>query len=93
VDEEGLDGMDRRILDAIANKFDGGPVGLSNLAAAIGEEAHTIEEVYEPFLIMQGLVQRTPRGRILTNSGYGHMQLPVPTRPDVDLSVPQKELF
>jgi len=80
VDEEGLDGMDRRILDAIANKFDGGPVGLSNLAAAIGEEAHTIEEVYEPFLIMRGLIQRTPRGRILTHSGYAHMQLPVPVR-------------
>jgi Holliday junction DNA helicase RuvB len=88
VDEEGLDGMDRRILDAIANKFDGGPVGLSNLAAAIGEEAHTIEEVYEPFLIQRGLVQRTPRGRVLTSSGFGHMQLPVPTQPR-----PQKELF
>jgi Holliday junction DNA helicase RuvB len=88
VDEEGLDGMDRRILDAIANKFDGGPVGLSNLAAAIGEEAHTIEEVYEPFLIQRGLVQRTPRGRVLTSSGFGHMQLPSPAQPR-----PQEELF
>ena len=88
VDSQGLDGMDRRILDAIANKFDGGPVGLSNLAAAIGEEAHTIEEVYEPFLIMRGLMQRTPRGRILTRSGYGHMDLPVP-----EPNRPQKELF
>lgn len=88
VDSEGLDGMDRRILDAIANKFDGGPVGLSNLAAAIGEEPHTIEEVYEPFLIMRGLVQRTPRGRILTSSGYAHMELPIPRAPKH-----QKELF
>ena len=88
VDSEGLDGMDRRILDAIANKFDGGPVGLSNLGAAIGEEPHTIEEVYEPFLIMRGLIQRTPRGRILTNSGYAHMELPAPS-----VSRHQKELF
>jgi len=88
VDEEGLDGMDRRILDAIANKFDGGPVGLTNLAAAIGEEAHTIEEVYQPFLIMRGLVQRTPRGLVLTRSGYGHMELPLPLQ-----VLPQEELF
>ena len=90
VDEQGLDGMDRRILDAIANKFDGGPVGLTNLAAAIGEEPHTIEEVYEPFLIMRGLLQRTPRGRMLTQSGYVHMQLPPPSR---DAEAPQEELF
>ncbi|MEC7242301.1 MAG: Holliday junction branch migration DNA helicase RuvB [Myxococcota bacterium] len=90
VDEQGLDGMDRRILDAIANKFDGGPVGLTNLAAAIGEEPHTIEEVYEPFLIMRGLLQRTPRGRMLTQSGYAHMQLPPPSR---DAEAPQEELF
>ena len=90
VDEQGLDGMDRRILDAIANKFDGGPVGLTNLAAAIGEEPHTIEEVYEPFLIMRGLLQRTPRGRILTQSGYAHMELPPPSRGP---EAPQEELF
>ena len=90
VDEQGLDGMDRRILDAIANKFDGGPVGLTNLAAAIGEEPHTIEEVYEPFLIMRGLLQRTPRGRTLTQSGYAHMQLPAPSSSS---QAPQEELF
>ncbi len=73
VDEEGLDGMDRRILHAIAVKFEGGPVGLTNLAAAIGEEADTIEEVYEPFLIQQGLLQRTARGRIVTARGLRHL--------------------
>jgi Holliday junction DNA helicase RuvB len=73
VDEEGLDGMDRRILNAIAVKFEGGPVGLTNLAAAIGEESDTIEEVYEPFLIQQGLLQRTARGRIVTARGLRHL--------------------
>ena len=77
-------------MSAIANKFDGGPVGLTNLAAAIGEEPHTIEEVYEPFLIMRGLLQRTPRGRMLTQSGYAHLQLPVPSR---EPAVSQEELF
>jgi Holliday junction DNA helicase RuvB len=73
VDEVGLDGMDRRILRAIAIKFEGGPVGLTNLAAAIGEESDTIEEVYEPFLIQQGLLQRTARGRIVTARGLRHL--------------------
>ncbi len=70
VDARGLDAMDRKILVAIGKRFDGGPVGLSNLAAAIGEEQDTIEEVYEPFLIREGLVQRTPQGRVLTSSGW-----------------------
>ncbi len=70
VDAQGLDAMDRRILHTIAVKFDGGPVGLSNLAAAIGDEPDTIEEVYEPFLIREGLIQRTPQGRIVTSAGY-----------------------
>ncbi len=70
VDARGLDAMDRRILETIALKFDGGPVGLSNLAAATGEEQDTIEEVYEPFLIREGLLQRTPQGRILTSNGW-----------------------
>ena len=70
VDQRGLDAMDRRILDVIATKFDGGPVGLSNLSAAIGEETDTIEEVYEPFLIREGLLQRTPQGRVLTSGGW-----------------------
>lgn len=71
VDARGLDAMDRRILETIGHKFDGGPVGLSNLAAAIGEEPDTIEEVYEPYLIREGLVQRTPQGRVLTSTGWG----------------------
>jgi Holliday junction DNA helicase RuvB len=69
VDARGLDAMDRKILHAIGFRFDGGPVGLSNLAAAIGEEPDTIEEVYEPFLIREGLLQRTPQGRALTSGG------------------------
>ncbi len=70
VDAQGLDAMDRRILEVIGLKFDGGPVGLSNLSAAIGEETDTIEEVYEPFLIREGLLQRTPQGRVLTSGGW-----------------------
>jgi len=73
VDRAGLDGMDRKILEAIAIKFEGGPVGLSNLAAAIGEEQDTIESVYEPFLIQEGYVQRTPRGRVVTTRGRQHL--------------------
>ena len=73
IDELGLDSMDRRILDTIAHKFDGGPVGIDNLATAIGEEANTIEDVYEPYLIMRGFVQRTRTGRILTRRGKEHL--------------------
>lgn len=69
VDQRGLDAMDRKILHTIGFRFDGGPVGLSNLAAAIGEEQDTIEEVYEPYLIREGLMQRTPQGRALTSTG------------------------
>ncbi len=69
VDASGLDAMDRKILHTIAFRFDGGPVGLGNLSAAIGEETDTIEEVYEPFLIREGLLQRTPQGRVLTQAG------------------------
>lgn len=70
VDPRGLDAMDRKILLCIGQRFDGGPVGLSNLTAAIGEEQDTIEEVYEPFLIREGLLQRTPQGRVLTANGW-----------------------
>ena len=88
VDELGLDAMDLRILEAVIHKFDGGPVGLSNLSAAIGEEQDTIEEVYEPFLIQQGFLQRTPRGRIITSSGLKHLGVDRPP------SMPeQSELF
>lgn len=73
IDALGLDAMDRRILNSIAHKFDGGPVGIDNLATAIGEEANTIEDVYEPYLIMRGFVQRTRTGRILTKRGKEHL--------------------
>ena len=78
VDEGGLDRHDRAILDAIACKFSGGPVGLSTLAAAVDEEQDTIEDVYEPYLLQQGMLKRTPRGRVLTERGYEHLGLPVP---------------
>ena len=72
VDEAGLDQMDKRILTTIIEKFKGGPVGLSTIATAVGEEAETIEEVYEPYLIMEGFIQRTPRGRLATERCYTH---------------------
>jgi len=70
IDADGLDEMDKRILDTIANRFSGGPVGVSSVAVAVGEEAGTIEEVHEPFLIQEGFVKRTPQGRVLTDRGY-----------------------
>jgi Holliday junction DNA helicase RuvB len=73
VDPLGFDVMDRKLLEAIVHRFDGGPVGLDNVAAAIGEEAGTIEDVIEPFLIQQGYLQRTPRGRIATLAAYRHL--------------------
>jgi holliday junction DNA helicase RuvB len=78
VDRAGLDRHDRAILDAIASKFSGGPVGLSTLAAAVDEEQGTIEDVYEPYLLQQGLLKRTPRGRVITERGFEHLGLPVP---------------
>jgi len=78
VDVLGLDVMDRKLLLAVIEKFSGGPVGLENLAHAIGEEADTIEDVLEPFLIQQGYLQRTPRGRIATVSAYRHLGLTTP---------------
>nr|HPZ86897.1 Holliday junction DNA helicase RuvB C-terminal domain-containing protein [Flavihumibacter sp.] len=73
VDEHGLDEMDNRILATIIEKFKGGPVGLTTIATAVGEEAGTLEEVYEPFLIQEGFIQRTPRGREVTNKAYEHL--------------------
>ena len=73
IDSRGLDLMDRRILSTIIVKFKGGPVGLSTLATAVGEDAGAIEEVYEPFLIMEGLLKRTPRGRVVTSAAYEHL--------------------
>jgi Holliday junction DNA helicase RuvB len=77
VDDIGLDDVDRRLLQAIAFKFDGGPVGLDTLAASTGEESTTIEDVCEPYLLQLGFIARTPRGRILTPLGYRHMNIPV----------------
>jgi holliday junction DNA helicase RuvB len=79
IDEGGLDRHDRAILDAIAVKFSGGPVGLSTLAAAVDEEGDTIEDVYEPYLLQQGLIKRTPRGRVMTERGFAHLGLPAPS--------------
>ncbi|GAB4242899.1 MAG: Holliday junction branch migration DNA helicase RuvB [Thermoleophilia bacterium] len=79
VDAEGLDRVDREILTLILEKFDGGPVGLSTLAVAIGEEPDTIEDVYEPYLLQRGFLKRTPRGRVLTRLGYEHCGAQAPT--------------
>ncbi|MDJ0925729.1 MAG: Holliday junction branch migration DNA helicase RuvB [Acidimicrobiia bacterium] len=78
VDEAGLDKVDRAILDAIIVKFAGGPVGLSTLAIAVGEEPETVEDAYEPFLLQEGFIQRTPRGRVATGHAYTHMGLEPP---------------
>ena len=78
VDGDGLDEMDNRILSTIVEKFKGGPVGISTIATAVGEEAGTIEEVHEPFLIMQGFIQRTPRGREATVKAYKHLGIVPP---------------
>ncbi len=78
IDELGLDHQDRRLLLTMMEKFDGGPVGLDNLAAAISEERHTIEDVLEPYLIQQGYIMRTPRGRMVTRHAWLHFGLPVP---------------
>jgi Holliday junction DNA helicase RuvB len=78
VDHQGFDNMDRRLLDTIINKFDGGPVGVDSMAAAISEERDTIEDVLEPFLIQQGFLMRTPRGRVATTKAYLHFGLTAP---------------
>ena len=78
VDENGLDEMDNRILLTIIEKFKGGPVGLTTIATAVSEEAETIEEVYEPFLIQEGYLKRTSRGRETTELAYRHLKLPPP---------------
>lgn len=79
VDEHGLDDMDNRILSTIIGKFNGGPVGITTIATAVGEEAETIEEVYEPFLIQEGYVKRTSRGREATEQAYRHLKLKPPS--------------
>jgi Holliday junction DNA helicase RuvB len=84
VDLLGLDVMDRKLLQAILEKFNGGPVGLDNLAAAIGEERETIEDVLEPYLIQQGYLMRTPRGRVVTQATYLHFGMKPPIQPSTD---------
>jgi Holliday junction DNA helicase RuvB len=85
VDAQGFDLMDRKLLEAIVHRFDGGPVGLDNLAAAIGEESGTIEDVLEPYLIQQGYLQRTPRGRVATLSAFRHLGVAPPRGGATDL--------
>ena len=87
VDREGLDVMDRKILRVILEKFQGGPVGVETISASVSEERDTIEDVYEPFLLQQGFLKRTPRGRVATPSAWKHLGLPVPK------TVVQDELF
>ncbi len=83
VDVNGFDHMDRRLLMAMIEKFDGGPVGVDSLAAAIGEERDTIEDVYEPYLIQQGFIMRTPRGRVATRNAYLHFGIQTPNEGDL----------
>ena len=75
IDENGLDEMDKRILETVIVKFGGGPVGISSLAVAVGEESDTLEEVYEPYLIMEGYLKRTPQGRVATELSYRKLGL------------------
>jgi Holliday junction DNA helicase RuvB len=83
VDARGLDRLDRSVLEALCTKFGGGPVGLSTLAIAVGEETETVEEVAEPFLVREGLLGRTPRGRIATPAAWAHLGLTPPRDPDM----------
>ena len=77
VDKLGLDHLDRGILETMIEKFNGGPVGLDTLAASLGEDSGTIEDVYEPYLLQEGLLTRTPRGRMVTDKAYGHLGLEI----------------
>ena len=80
VDEAGLDEMDARVLLSLMEKFDGGPVGISTIAVAVGEDAGTVEEVYEPYLIQEGFMARTPRGRVATRRAYEHFDVAPPLK-------------
>lgn len=91
VDNQGFDHMDRRLLLAVMEKFDGGPVGVDSLAAAIGEERGTIEDVLEPFLIQQGFLMRTPRGRVATRHAWQHFGLNIPARLNLTETQPDQE--
>lgn len=91
IDSQGLDEMDKRLLEVMIHKFGGGPVGLNSLAVAVGEDSATIEEVHEPFLIMQGYLTRTPRGRMAMPAAYEKLGMPAP--PAFNPDAPQRELF
>src|SRR5204863_3938356 len=80
IDREGLDEMDKRLLEALVQKFDGGPVGISSLAVAVGEDAGTLEDVNEPYLIMQGYLKRTPQGRVAMPAAYKKLGISTPGR-------------
>jgi Holliday junction DNA helicase RuvB len=90
IDEEGFDEMDQRIIEAIIHKFGGGPVGVNSLAVAVGEEAGTLEDVHEPYLIMQGYLSRTPQGRVAMSKAYRKIGLPAPKNRGADA---QQELL
>jgi len=94
VDESGLDRLDRAVLDVLCRRFGGGPVGVSTLAVAVSEERETVEEVAEPFLVRNGLLARTPRGRVATEAGWNHLGLKAPvasSAPDLALFEPESE--
>jgi Holliday junction DNA helicase RuvB len=88
VDHLGLDRLDRAVLDALVRRFEGGPVGLSTLAVAVGEETETVETVAEPFLVRQGLLARTPRGRIAMPAAYAHLDVPLPEQASAQQGLP-----
>ena len=92
VDERGLDEMDRRLLDALIRKYQGGPVGIGTLAIVVGEEAGTLEDVYEPFLVQEGFIKRTPRGREATPLAYTHLGLVAPGAARAELEQPELPL-
>ena len=92
VDAEGFDALDRRLLMTIVDHFDGGPVGVESLAAALSEERGTIEDVLEPFLIQQGFLMRTARGRMVTNKAYRHLGLKAPKRAAVEDLFEEREV-
>jgi Holliday junction DNA helicase RuvB len=83
IDQQGFDTLDRKLLSVMIENFQGGPVGLDTLAAAISEERGTVEDVLEPYLLQQGFLMRTPRGRVVTHKAYTHFGLPVPVQEPV----------
>ena len=93
IDSEGLDPTDRKIVSMIIDKFGGGPVGLTTIGAAMGEEPNTLEEVYEPYLIQKGLISRTQRGRIATRNAYAMLHREIPQKQEKDVPSDQMELF